>query len=71
MRKTGKKTFIDYELPAKDLESVRGGRSDVTTEAVGEEGGGPIMTTQALGEEGGSGPIITTLALNEEGCSYK
>jgi hypothetical protein len=51
MSKTGKKkTFIDYELPTKDLENVRGGRSQVTTLAVGEEGDGPI-TTMAVGEE--------------------
>ncbi|MCY1076207.1 hypothetical protein [Archangium lansingense] len=63
MRKPGKKTFIDYELPAKDLEGVRGGRPDVTTMAVGEEGG-PV-TTMATGEECG-GPILTTLAIGEE-----
>ena len=67
MRKTGKKTFIDYELPAKDLESVRGGNSEVTTQAVGEEGG--TFTTEAVGEECG-GPI-TTLSLREEGGGYK
>jgi hypothetical protein len=64
--KTGKqKTFIDYELPTKDLENVRGGRSRITTYAVGEEGGGREVTTQAVGEEGGE--IFTTLALGEEG----
>ncbi|WNG45626.1 hypothetical protein F0U60_17115 [Archangium minus] len=64
MRKTGKKkTFIDYELPAKDLEEVRGGNGVGTTEAVGEEGGG-VITTYAIGEEGGT---VTTLALGEEG----
>ncbi|MFY0529926.1 hypothetical protein ACN28I_44425 [Archangium gephyra] len=63
MKKTGKKTFIDYELPAKDLEGVRGGYPEMTTQAVGEEGGGPI-TSKAIGEECG-GPI-TTLAIGEE-----
>ena len=63
MSKSGKKTFIDYELPAKDLEGVRGGNSQVTTLAVGEEGG--TVTTKAVGEECG-GPI-TTLAVGEEG----
>ncbi|WNG35161.1 hypothetical protein F0U61_16995 [Archangium violaceum] len=67
MRKTGKKkTFIDYELPAKDLEEVRGGKRGATTEAVGEEGGG-TFTTLAVGEEGGG--TFTTLAVGEEGCS--
>jgi hypothetical protein len=53
MRKTGKKkTFIDYELPAKTLEEVRGGcRPTTTTMATGEEGCERI-TTLALGEEG-------------------
>ena len=63
--KTGKqKTFIDYELPTKDLENVRGGRSRLTTQAVGEEGG---FTTLAVGEEGGE--TVTTLALGEEGTT--
>ncbi|HZI07253.1 MAG TPA: hypothetical protein VEZ71_24755 [Archangium sp.] len=66
MRKTGKKTFIDYELPAKDLEDVRGGRPQITTLAVGEEGG--RFTSLAIGEEGGGGRL-TTLALGEEGCN--
>ncbi|WP_375766687.1 hypothetical protein NR798_34085 [Archangium gephyra] len=66
MRKTGKKTFIDYELPTKDLENVRGGNSQVTTLALGEEGCEPI-TTKAIGEE--CGGILTTLALGEEGCN--
>lgn len=67
MSKTGKKkAFIDYELPAKDLDSVRGGNGAGTTEAVGEEGGG-TFTTLALGEECGS---VTTKAMGEEcGCS--
>lgn len=42
-----------------------GGQPDITTKAVGEEGGG--ATTLALNEEGGGNPDITTLALNEEG----
>ena len=63
--KTGKqKTFIDYELPTKDLENVRGGRSRLTTQAVGEEGGGGRFTTLAVGEEGGE--TVTTLAVGEE-----
>ncbi|QRO00385.1 hypothetical protein JRI60_15805 [Archangium violaceum] len=67
MRKTDrKKTFIDYELPTKDLEQVRGGREKVTTLAEGEEGG--TVTTQALGEEGGCG--FTTEAVGEEGGTY-
>lgn len=66
MSKTGKKTFIDYELPAKELESVRGGNSEITTKALGEEGGCGPITTQAVGEETGGGPI-TTLAVGEEG----
>ena len=65
MGKTGKKTFIDYELPAKDLEGVRGGRSEVTTLAIGEEGDGGQVTTLAIGEECGGG--VTTLAIGEEG----
>jgi hypothetical protein len=66
--KTGKqKTFIDYELPTKDLENVRGGRSRLTTLAVGEEGGGGRFTTLAVGEEGGE--TVTTLALGEEGTT--
>lgn len=65
MSKRGKKTFIDYELPAKDLEDVRGGRPQVTTLAVGEEGSGPL-TTLAIGEECGGGRL-TTLAIGEEG----
>jgi hypothetical protein len=56
------KSFIDYELPLKDLEQVRGGSEKITTLAVGEEGG--TVTTQAVGEEGGT---FTTLALGEEG----
>jgi hypothetical protein len=66
MSKTGKKkTFIDYELPTRDLEKVRGGNSKVTTLALGEEG---TATTEALGEECG-GPF-TTLAVGEEATSY-
>lgn len=68
MRKTGKKTFIDYELPAKDLEDVRGGRSQVTTLVVGEEGG-PI-TTLSTGEEGGGGRLTTLAAGEECGNTY-
>jgi hypothetical protein len=67
MSRTGnKKTFIDYELPAKALDSVRGGNGVGTTEAVGEEGGGAV-TTYAAGEEG---CFVTTEAVGEEGgCS--
>ncbi|HYO67889.1 MAG TPA: hypothetical protein VEU33_17610 [Archangium sp.] len=68
MRKTGKKTFIDYELPAKDLEHVHGGNKRVTTEAFGEESGGGPLTTLAIGEEGGG--QVTTLAIGEE-CGSK
>ena len=68
MSKTGKqKSFVDYELPTKALEEVRGGQSRITTLAVGEEGGPPV-TTMALGEEGGT---FTTLALGEEGGCAK
>lgn len=69
MRKTGKKkSFVDYELPSKALEGVRGGHSKITTLAVGEEGngGGTIITTLAVGEETGC-PIATTQAVGEEG----
>jgi hypothetical protein len=59
------KTFIDYELPLKDLEQVRGGNETFTTLALGEEGG---TTTKAVGEEGGT---FTTLALGEEGGCTK
>lgn len=66
--KTGKqKTFIDYELPTKELENVRGGRSRLTTLATGEECG-ETVTTLALGEEGGG--TVTTLALGEETTTY-
>ena len=37
---------------------------DITTQAVGEEGG-PKISTRAVGEEGG--PVATTLAIGEEG----
>ncbi|WP_257454066.1 hypothetical protein [Archangium lipolyticum] len=68
MRKTDKKkTFIDYELPTKALEQVRGGRERVTTLAEGEETGS--VTTQAVGEEGGCGRF-TTEAVGEESGSY-
>jgi hypothetical protein len=72
MSKTGKqKSFVDYELPSKALEEVRGGRSKITTLATGEEGnGGTIITTEAVGEEGG-GPIATTLAIGEEGGCHR
>lgn len=67
MSKTGKKkTFIDYELPTKDLEKVRGGRPQVTTLALNEEGG--TATTMAVGEE--CGGKITTLAVGEEATNY-
>ncbi|MFL5351328.1 hypothetical protein [Archangium sp.] len=67
MSRTGKKkSFVDYELPTKDLEKVRGGRAPITTMAVGEEGGPPV-TTMAVGEETGT---FTTLAVGEEtGCA--
>lgn len=62
-----RKSFIQYELPPNALERVQGGRrAEVTTLAVGEEGGGPI-TTLALGEE--CGGVLTTEALGEEGGS--
>jgi hypothetical protein len=66
MSKTpSRKSFIQYELPPTALEKVQGGRiSQVTTMAVGEEGGDRV-TTLAVGEEGGT---VTTLALGEEGC---
>lgn len=68
MSKTGrKKSFVDYELPTKALEEVRGGRSPITTLATGEEGTDPV-TTMAVGEEGGT---FTTLALGEEGGCTK
>lgn len=68
MSKTGKKkSFVDYELPSKALEKVRGGQSRLTTMAVGEEGPDPV-TTMAVGEEGGT---FTTLALGEEGGCEK
>lgn len=61
-----RKSFIQYELPAKALKEVTGGRpTQVTTMAVGEEGG-DVITTMAVGEEGGG--QITTLAVGEEGC---
>jgi hypothetical protein len=64
MSKRGtRKSFIEYELPTKALEQVRGGREQITTMAVGEEGGGTV-TTMAVGEECGA---ITTMALGEEG----
>lgn len=69
MSKTGKKkSFVDYELPTKALEEVRGGRSKITTLIVGEEGcgRGTPFTTEAVGEEGG-GPIATSLVVGEEG----
>jgi|ETNmetMinimDraft_15_1059895.scaffolds.fasta_scaffold02539_1 hypothetical protein len=59
-------SFIDYAAPNHD--------SQVTTLAVGEEGGHcpPRATTLAVGEEGGShcppqpGPPVTTQAIGEE-----
>jgi hypothetical protein len=68
MSKPGtRKSFIQYELPTKDLEKVQGGKG-MTTLALGEEGG--TLTTLIVGEEcGGGGPILTTLALGEEGCT--
>src|ERR1041384_2862949 len=43
-----------------------GGGRRVTTQAIGEEGGGQRVTTQAIGEEGG-GRRPTTYMLGEEG----
>lgn len=66
------------ELDKAQAEHITGAaprkRPDVTTLAVGEEGG--CATTLAIGEEGGvattlavgeEGPIFTTLAIGEEG----
>lgn len=54
---------LDFAEPLTDLEAAQVGSGlDVTTLALGEEGGEPI-TTKAVGEEGGA----TTLALGEEG----
>jgi hypothetical protein len=66
-KQSTRKSFIQYELPTKDLEKVQGGKPQVTTLAVGEEGG--TVTTLALGEECGGPPHVTTLALGEEGCT--
>lgn len=41
---------------------------NVTTMAIGEEGGS-VITTHAVGEEGG--PIYTTFAIGEEGGIIK
>jgi hypothetical protein len=58
--------FIKYEVPKPPTKP--GG---ITTQALGEEGGGgtkPSVTTKALGEEGGTKPgPITTMAVGEEG----
>ncbi|MDJ0616839.1 MAG: hypothetical protein QNJ63_08850 [Calothrix sp. MO_192.B10] len=56
------------QLSNEEAEKVSGG-TDVTTQAVGEEGGdtNPIATTQAVGEEGGDTNPITTAAVGEEG----
>ncbi|MGQ4650564.1 hypothetical protein [Lyngbya aestuarii] len=51
------------DIADQDAEKVAGG-SDVTTLAVGEEGG--EVTTLAIGEEGGDS-VFTTLAIGEEG----
>jgi hypothetical protein len=64
-KQSTRKSFIQYELPTKDLEQVQGGQPKVTTLAVGEEGG--TLTTLALGEECGGPPHVTTLSLGEEG----
>ena len=55
---------MDRELTNQESTEVRGGYQ-VTTQALGEEGGNfdPPYTTHALGEEGGA----TTLAVGEEG----
>jgi hypothetical protein len=67
MSKQGtRKSFIQYELPPETLEKIQGGKGQVTTMAVGEEGCDAV-TTMALGEEGSG---MTTLALGEEGGSY-
>ena len=65
-KKGTRKSFVEYELPTKALEKVQGGQGQVTTLALGEEGG--TITTKAVGEECGT---ITTLALGEEGGNYR
>ena len=67
-KKGPRKSFIQYELPTQALEEVQGGRGQMTTLALGEEGGGGL-TTLIVGEECGGPPILTTLALGEEGCT--
>jgi len=49
-----------------DALNSRNDTGNVTTMAVGEEGGGEV-TTMAVGEEGGGD--VTTMALGEEGCA--
>lgn len=67
MSKTStRKSFIQYELPTEALEKAQGGRPQMTTLALGEEGG---LTTFIVGEECGGPPVLTTLALGEEGCT--
>jgi len=66
------------ELTDEDAEKVAGG-SNVTTLAIGEEGGsfttlaigeeGGDFTSAAIGEEGGD-PVFTTLAIGEEGGGF-
>ena len=61
MRAGGDVQPIHAEDPLKPID-----KPDMSTMALGEEGGGPDMTTMALGEEGG-GPDMTTMAVGEEG----
>lgn len=69
MSKTStRKSFIEYELPTEDLEKVQGGKpGQMTTLALGEEGGG--LTTRFLGEECGGPPVVTTFVVGEESGS--
>ena len=63
------------ELTDEETKQISGGgKAELTTLAIGEEGGcptvPPVATTRALGEEGGGysiPPVATTLALGEEG----
>ncbi len=60
-----------FSTEAIGEEDAGGGRPDITTAAIGEEGGGGTVTTQAVGEEGGDGrPDITTAAIGEEGGGW-
>jgi hypothetical protein len=71
-----KKDLTIAQLTEEEINAVSGGRiGEVTTMALGEEGGcvtPPIFTTMAVGEEGGRKPLpidppITTMAIGEEG----